>query len=420
MKNLRMTLFAIIVLLLVLAGCKPRNNTPAAPPRPLAAATTPIPTLAPTSTPLPEAGLYIPHYNPGQSLLIFDIQVRTLVDGWAIGRAVNEDSDHVLVTADAGYTWRDVTPPQPVGEHLLRADGFFLNADTAYVIYTAVDQFTFLDEYLVWRTTDRGQSWQISAPLELTGLEEFFVPDRITFADPQTGWLSAGVGAGMSHSFTNLYQTLDGGATWLRVLDPLNGEGLQACEKTGLVFADQNSGWAGLNCRGLYGPMLTFAATADAGRHWLFVDLPAPPDKPDLFTAEGNGNCYTHSLHRFGFNNGIVAVTCETFDFTEPASNYLYITEDGGGSWRSLPVPAEGTWHFYTFYQAYLTGEKIWQTNNQAASVAPIADLPWTGTFNFINSQMGWAVSHDGGETSLYRTIDSGKTWEKISPVIGN
>ncbi len=110
MKNLRMTLFAIIVLLLVLAGCKPRNNTPAAPPRPLAAATTPIPTLAPTSTPLPEAGLYIPHYNPGQSLLIFDIQIRTLMDGWAIGRAVNEDSDHILVTANAGYTWQRCHP----------------------------------------------------------------------------------------------------------------------------------------------------------------------------------------------------------------------------------------------------------------------------------------------------------------------
>jgi len=279
-----------------------------------------------------------------------------------------------------------------------------------------VDQFTRLEDYVVWHTTDRGQSWQVSAPLDLTGLEEFFVPDKMSFLDSQTGWISVTIGAGMSHNFTSLYQTQDGGQTWTRVLDPLNGEGLQACEKTGLVFASTESGWAGLNCRGLYGGMVTFVATTDGGSNWAFVDLPAPAGKPEVFDEAGN--CYTHSLHRFGYDRGLVAVSCEQFDLTEPADHYLYITEDGGGSWTSLPVP-EGIWYFYTFYQGYLTGDRIWHTNNQAASVAPVSEAEWTGTFHFINSQMGWAVSHDNATTSLYRTLDTGKTWEKINPVIG-
>ena len=377
------------------------------------------PSPSPTSTPLPKAGPYIGAYtSPGQGLLIFDIRILTLMDGWAIGRADYEDYDHVLTTADAGYNWQDVTPPQPSGADMLRADAFYLDVDSSCVIYTTADHFTLLEEYYVWCTGDRGQSWQISAPLELTGLEEFFVPQMMTFADPQTGWLSVSVGAGMSHNFTNLYQTLDGGATWMRVLDPLNGEGLQSCEKTGLVFADMNSGWAGLNCRGLYGPMLTFAATTDGGAHWAFVDLPAPHDKPDLYTSDKIGNCYSHSLNRFTFNQGVVGVTCEQFNLDEPAYHYLYVTEDGGNTWKSLKVP-EGTWHFYTFYQAYLTGPEIWHTNNQGGSVARIAAMEWEGDFNFINSQMGWAVSHNSGTTTLYRTIDSGVTWEKLSPVIG-
>jgi photosystem II stability/assembly factor-like uncharacterized protein len=418
MKNLRLIAFIAVIGLLLLGGCREEKPVVLAdPPKPLAAAVTPTPTLAPTNTPFPkESQQYIRHYADGQAVMIFDIRIRTLTNGWAIGRAGYDDHDHVLITANAGDTWQDVSPPQKVGDDLLRADGFFLDADTAFVIYTSADQFILLGEFVVWRTIDRGQSWQVSSVLELTGLEEYFVPERITFADSQTGWLSASVGAGMSHNFTNLYQTLDGGATWTRVLDPLNGEGLQSCEKTGLVFADQNNGWAGLNCHGLY-PGVTFAATTDGGSYWDFVDLPEPFNAPDLFTDEDVGHCYSHSLHLFGTQHGIVAITCEYLDQSKPTENFLYITENGGGNWISLPVPA-GAWHFYSFYQGYLVHEKIWHTNNQAASVGAIAAMPFRGEFNFINSQMGWAVSHDGGETNLYRTIDSGKTWEKIMPVI--
>ena len=101
MKNLRITLFAMIVLLLVLAGCKPKTTVPAEPPMPLAAAKTNTPIPVPTSTPLPKAGPYInPYTNPGQGLLIFDISIHSLFDGWAIGRADYEDYDHVFITAE--------------------------------------------------------------------------------------------------------------------------------------------------------------------------------------------------------------------------------------------------------------------------------------------------------------------------------
>ena len=50
--------------------------------------------------------------------------------------------------------------------------------------------------------------------------------------------------------------------------------------------------------------------------------------------------------------------------------------------------------------------------------MALISFVQWQGEYEFINSQMGWAVSHDGGAAGLYRTMDSAVTWEKLITVI--
>lgn len=355
----------------------------------------------------------IQHYQIGEHIQIYKVSLKTLREGWGQGRVETMDSDHILYTNDGGNTWMDVSPPHPVGNVPLQARTTFVSKDTAYVIYFPQDQLILVEKPFVWRTNDRGQTWQGGEVLDTGGLDKFYIPDHLVFANSQDGWLSVNVGAGMSQHFTALYQTGDGGQSWIRILDPFNGTGL-TCKENALVFADRDRGWAALDCQGLYSGV-TMSYTTNGGGAWGSVVLPPPPDQLTLF--EDSANCFTHSPHRFSLESGLVGVTCEPWENTQPATNYLYLTEDGGQTWQSKPAP-EGEFYFYTWYQGYLTGPIIYSTNDRGSSWTPMSKVEWWGDFNFINSQLGWVVAHYQGATSLMSTVDGGATWTEISPVI--
>lgn len=390
--------------------------------QPEAAATDPAPTApapteaaTPTPTDTPPAADVIPHYSAGDPVLVLHLTMRGLNEGWAVGRAEDNDHDHILYTLDGGSTWQDVTPPQPAGEGLQQATAYFPDIDTGFVIYTPREGVQIPAGPQIWQTRDRGQTWTASQPLDTGGLEETWAPIRLTFVGTEVGWLQVFVGAGMSHNYTALYQTTDGGQVWQRILDPYQGSGLQACEKTGLAFADPDLGWAGLNCQGLYST-ITMAYTANGGRVWDDVPLPPPPGQPTLF--EDSANCYTHSPHRFSADLGLVGVTCEAWEEDVPDQYFLYLTDDGGQTWQVRDMPP-GALYFYNWYQGYIGGPVIYHTIDRGQTWDQQAEVPWFGEFSFINSQMGWAVGHYQGAVGLYRTTDTGATWEELTPVIG-
>ena len=80
---------------------------------------------------------------------------------------------------------------------------------------------------VVWRTQDRGFSWEASEPLDLG---EVPISDyRITnmqFVDEADGWLLIHVG-GMNTGVM-LFHSQDGGKSWERLLDPSSAD-LQDC-----------------------------------------------------------------------------------------------------------------------------------------------------------------------------------------------
>jgi photosystem II stability/assembly factor-like uncharacterized protein len=94
----------------------------------------------------------------------------------------------------------------------------------------------------------------------------------------------------MSHDYVVLYRSIDGGATWERLLDPDNA--VQACYKTGMLFTSAQEGWLTGTCSGVAAGVWLYR-TGDGGVTWQPVQLPAPESRPDLLPISRTGVAQT-------------------------------------------------------------------------------------------------------------------------------
>ena len=44
--------------------------------------------------------------------------------------------------------------------------------------------------------------------------------------------------------------------------------------------------------------------------------------------------------------------------------------------------------------------------------------MDWEGQFSFVDAMAGWAVARSVDESALVRTLDGGRTWELLEPII--
>jgi hypothetical protein len=131
-----------------------------------------------------------------------------------------------LGTSDAGLHWTETAIP-----HLGQVNRtFFLSNDIGWISSTEGDDF------VVFRTTDGGSTWQESrarAPAQLTDVRVLY------FLDPRRGW------AVTFHSLyagSNLFATADGGKTWTRERD-LSFQGMGKWTSV-LCFVSESIGFA--------------------------------------------------------------------------------------------------------------------------------------------------------------------------------
>lgn len=218
---------SLLVLTLILTACAPRS-TPvpllsALPPETLTALAptpmiarpteTPRPTAQPTqtrpprpsetptepATPTPTPGPVVveavaPHLTPfgaGTVLHFASIQTFTGGFGWGLAEPRLDRDDHVVVTRDGGFHWRDVTPPQPASMELESgwAGRFFaLTSEMAWAVFYDRKGGALPEQAWVWRTADAGTTWQTSFALDL-GDSIGFIPLDLHFSDASTGWL---------------------------------------------------------------------------------------------------------------------------------------------------------------------------------------------------------------------------------------
>jgi photosystem II stability/assembly factor-like uncharacterized protein len=65
-----------------------------------------------------------------------------------------------------------------------------------------------------------------------------------------------------------------------------------------------------------------------------------------------------------------------------------------------------------------LGGKKIFHTVDSGNNWSELAQVNWIGQMDFINLDLGWAVSRAGVSMALVKTSSGGKLWEEIKPVI--
>jgi photosystem II stability/assembly factor-like uncharacterized protein len=340
--------------------------------------------------------------------------------GWAIGSLSAQTGDHVLFTADGGSTWKDVTPPepQPAADQQKAAVGFFQDKLTAWVTYSTGGGVPVPNSPVVWHTTNGGTSWSASQPLDVTNLNEFFMPSSLQFVGGQNGWLLVHVGAGMMHDYVAIFRSSDGGMTWTRIIDPYIDGGIQSCGKNAMLFTDATHGWLTGDCYGVKAGALLFK-TSDAGSTWQEVNLPEPSSYPGIFSNEAQVGCGTYDPFFFGNDLGHLSVNCKDYQGTQITSTYfIYTTQDGGSTWTSATYPGEAL-YFFSADTGWALAAKIQLTTDGGKTWKAISDVTWTPQMDFISEQIGWAVATADNQVALVYTNDGGARWSELSPSVG-
>jgi photosystem II stability/assembly factor-like uncharacterized protein len=383
----------------LLEGAKPETPSPAATQPTVAAETgaAPTDTVPPATdtpgepTPLPTVGVTpvspeeaIPHLSAGQDVTITTIQMIDAAEGWAIAEGAGI-GDHVLRTSDEVYK---------------STTGVFLDADTAWVAYAP--------ESVVWRTLDGGLTWQGG----VIGSESYS-GSMMHFMDNDHGWLLQILDAGMNHVYVSFFRTTDGSVTWDKLWDPFESIDIQSFAKTGISFADAQTGWVSRDNRGVMaGAAIDW--THDGGLTFQSQELPPPADAPTLFD---DYFCGLYSPHLFSPLSGALVMDCVRFEAgTDIHNAYMYTTDDGGQTWTAQPFPG-GTLLFID-NAAWALSREIHESLDGGATWTKVKMVNWDGQFSFVDAELAWAVARAGDEIALVKTSDGCQTWEQLEPLV--
>jgi hypothetical protein len=384
--------------------------------------------VPPTATqePQPTSGP-IAHLAAGTALAIASIDMIDDRNGWAVGGDAGALlQDHLFRTEDGGSTWRDVTPPeqtvvQPATDRI--AVGAFWDSDNAWATFYSSNLLPPPTVPVVWRTTDGGDTWKPSAPLDLSGwVGEYRVSD-LFFINIQTGWIMIHKGDDPAADTIALYQTVNGGNTWERVIDPAVKSDVQDCEKTGILFTGPWVGWLTGDCLGARAGVFLFQ-TYDGGKSWISAKLPSPATPPGMLTST-DFSCRIHPPIFFAQKTSLLlAVEC-TSKTTKNTAHYLYTNESS--SWHLIPYPGgqmairspgDGRVFRGDVQSGLAVSEELNAYNGVTGLWEKIGTIDWTGQFDFVDWNKGWAAARRGDAPLLMYTDDGGRTWEDLKPTV--
>lgn len=312
----------------------------------------------------------------------------TLVSGsdvWSLPY-YNDGTAKLGHSVDGGVTWSDVPMPAlPPTFASSPQDLQFADASHGLLIsvefgFDSISQ-TYVSREALWRTADRGASWQA------VGLPASQYGNTYRLVDATTIFVSSFA--------TPLQRSSDGGASWQDLALPPLGNSYVASYQ---AFSAQR-----------------LILTDSAGRTFLTVDGGAN------WNLRGAGGVATVGLNSVWF-----------FDSREGlATGYdgsSVRTTDGGQTWvTSAPTGSYGWRRAQFLADASLgwvisdTGTIYRSTDKGRTWLAPVAQnsaaLNGVTDFHFIDALHGWAVSPYGsfGQAALYTSGDGGLTWQAVA-----
>ncbi|MGB7537624.1 MAG: hypothetical protein WBM17_03720 [Anaerolineales bacterium] len=383
-------------------------------------------TSAPTPTATPKSGP-IPHLAAGTALGISYIDMIDAENGWSIGGAADTQlQEHVFRTIGGGSAWMDVTPPenqaaQPDVSQI--AVGGFWDADNALVTFYSTDLQPPSAAPVVWKTADGGTSWTPSAPLDLSGWAGEYRVSDVFFVNINTAWVLVHKGDDPASDRIALFQTLNGGNTWQRVVDPAVDSPIQECEKTGILFTGPWNGWLTGDCRGNRPGVFLFQ-TFDGGKSWIEAKLPSPATPPGLFTTE-DFSCRIRPPVFFAQKTNLVLCVECTSKTTPTTAAYMFSSNLDGSNWHimyypggqmAVRSPGDGRVFRGDVVSGLAVGKDIYVYNGVTEIWDKIGSIDWTGQFDFIDWNTGWAAARKGETPLLMLTTDGGRTWKALTP----
>lgn len=406
----------ICMLVLVMGACNPVQPLANLTGTPVIITDTLVPPEVLTSTPVPpEAVTYIP-VPPPPDMPVFPAPRLVRIDfqdannGWGI--AAN-DGGYLLRTVDGGTTWLNATPQGLTGIGYSTTLSV-LDVKTIWILVPNIDFFT----GMLYHTGNGGLTWtSVAVPFGGAGIQ---------FLDASTGRALVGRGVGLGSNPVEMYQTSDGGTTWISVFnnDPTRPDASGSLPlsgiKNGLIFLEAKTGWV-TGTRPVNGEVYLFV-THDGGTSWEQQSIPLPagyesfqylPQAPVFFGIDGF--------------LPLMIYLAGTTEFT------FYTSHDGGTTWTNDPtnpnrVVPPGHFAFSDALHGWCWdgGINLYSTTNGAQT--------WDGTLTSLDlsgrlSQIefvpgtdgqftGWTLTSvdDAGHSQLYKSTNNGITWTQLIP----
>jgi photosystem II stability/assembly factor-like uncharacterized protein len=395
---------------------------------------------------------WIAYMESGSPLVLETVHISDASHGW--GTSLN---GYIFHTEDGGNSWQDITPHY--GTVNREHDFFALDALHAWTVITplpicigAAPLAHCPDYYLsrgpVWYTTDGGKTWTPGGLFPDPERSFETEPIQIQFTNESVGWASwLSRGPNDDYPTYHLIKTIDGGLTWEPFLtERYQGEIRFLNESVGFRT---ESNYLSVNSldefmKGSTLPVLD--KTVDGGITWERVTL-----SDFVFSFEGlpqsdlpgfSASCESPEISFFGVRGVGIRYRCwlpEVARFFE----YYYSPDEGQtwNNWVSLEYKLntdnqakfdEWMSSASEFFLDHGNGWRLYRsrpdseaqlqdTMDSGNSWETIKTVAWQeAEFDFVNEQEGWAIIVNYDDVALVHTVDAGKSWKEIEPIVDN